>query len=66
MRVIVAGRRNPPVPDDVQGWHPLRDPQIARPLPPSQYAKDVQPLARQELKRLLRGTPVITRDSGRR
>ena len=26
MRVIVAGRPNPPVPDDVPDWHPLRDP----------------------------------------
>ena len=33
MRVIVAGRPNPPVPDDVPDWHPLRDPAIIRPLP---------------------------------
>ena len=26
MRVIVAGRPNPPIPDDVPDWHPLRDP----------------------------------------
>ncbi len=30
MRVIVAGRPNPPVPDDVPDWHPLRDPGIIR------------------------------------
>ena len=33
MRVILAGRPNPPVPDDVPDWHPLRDPAIIRPLP---------------------------------
>ena len=26
MRGIVAARDNPPVPDDVPDWHPLRDP----------------------------------------
>ncbi|MGJ6969107.1 ATP-binding protein [Streptosporangium sp. G11] len=31
-RVVVAGRPNPPVPSDVPDWHPLRDPQIVRPL----------------------------------
>ncbi|MEV4134176.1 hypothetical protein AB0J72_18640 [Dactylosporangium sp. NPDC049742] len=31
MRIIVAGRPNPPVPDDVPDWHPLRDPGIGRP-----------------------------------
>ena len=38
-------------------WHPLRDPAIIRPLPASPYARDSQRLARQELQRLLRGTP---------
>ena len=33
MRVIVAGRPDPPVPDDVPDWHPLRDPAIIRLLP---------------------------------
>ncbi len=56
MRVIVAGRPNPPVPDDVPDWHPLRDPAIIRPLEPSPHARDVQRLARQELLRLLRGS----------
>jgi hypothetical protein len=55
MRVIVAGRPNPPVPDDVPDWHPLRDPGIIRLLEDSPYARDVQRLGRQELKRLLRG-----------
>ena len=41
MRVIVAGRPNPPVPDDVPDWHPLRDREIIRPLPASPYARDI-------------------------
>ena len=58
MRVIVAGRPNPPIPDDVPDWHPLRDPGIIRPLRDSPYARDVERLGRQELKRLLHGTQV--------
>ena len=57
MRVIVAGRPNPPIPDDVPGWHPLRDPGIIRPLLDSPYARDLKRLGRQELQRLLHGTP---------
>lgn len=56
MRVIVASRPNPPVPGDVPDWHPLRDPAVVRPLPSSPYARDVQRLGSQELKRLLRGS----------
>jgi hypothetical protein len=56
MRVIVAGRPNPPIPDDVPDWHPLRDPGIIRPLHASQHARDVQRLGRQELQRLLHGS----------
>jgi hypothetical protein len=56
MRVIVAGRPNPPIPDDVPDWHPLRDPEIIRPLPPSRRAGDLRRLGEQELKRLLRGS----------
>jgi tetratricopeptide (TPR) repeat protein len=55
MRVIVAGRANPPVPDDVPDWHPLRDPAIIRPLEASPYARDAERLGRQELQALLRG-----------
>ncbi len=58
MRVIVAGRPNPPIPDDVPGWHPLRNPGIIHPLEDSPYAQDVERLGRQELQRLLRGTEV--------
>ncbi len=57
MRVVVAGRPDPPIPDDVPGWHRLRDPGIIRALPPSAYAQDIKTLAQQELRRLLRGTP---------
>jgi hypothetical protein len=56
MRVIVAGRPNPPVPDDVPDWHPLRDPEIIRPLSASPHARDMQRLGRQELQRLLTDT----------
>ncbi|MEV7630284.1 hypothetical protein [Actinoplanes sp. NPDC089786] len=58
MRVIVAGRPNPPVPDDVPDWHPLRDPGIIRPLTDSPHARDLQRLGRSELNRLLKGSPV--------
>ena len=53
MRVIVAGRPDPPVPGDVPDWHPLRDPAIIRPLAPSPHARDIERLSSQELKRLL-------------
>ena len=58
MRVIVAGRPNPPIPDDVPGWHRLRDPAIVRSLAPSDRARDIKVLAQRELRRLLQGTPV--------
>jgi tetratricopeptide (TPR) repeat protein len=57
MRVVVAGRPDPPIPDDVPGWHRLREPGIIRPLAPSAHAQDIKALAQQELRRLLRGTP---------
>lgn len=56
MRVIVAGRPNPPIPDDVPDWHPLRDPAIVRSLSSSPHARDMQRLGRQELHRLLMGS----------
>ena len=56
MRVIVAGRPNPPIPHDVSDWHPLRDPGIIRPLPASPYARDIGRLGGQELQRLLHGS----------
>ncbi|MFE2586674.1 hypothetical protein, partial [Streptomyces sp. NPDC059378] len=58
MRVIVAGRPNPPIPDDVPDWHPLYDPGIIRLLGDSLHARDLQRLGQSELKRLLKGSPV--------
>ncbi|MGC4981600.1 hypothetical protein ACLQ18_13305, partial [Streptomyces sp. DT193] len=58
MRVIVAGRPNPPIPDDVPDWHPLYDPGIIRLLGGSLYARDLQRLGQSELKRLLKGSPI--------
>ena len=56
MRIIVAGRPNPPIPDDVDSWHPLRDPRIIRVLQPSDYAQRLRQRSEQELRRLLGGT----------
>jgi tetratricopeptide (TPR) repeat protein len=56
MRVIVAGRPNPPVPADVPYPHPLRDLAIAYPLTASPHAATIKIHAEQELKRLLHGT----------
>jgi hypothetical protein len=58
MRVIVAGRPDPPIPDDVPDWHPLRDAGIIRVLDVSPHARDLRRLSRQELQGLLDGTPV--------
>jgi hypothetical protein len=58
MRIIIAGRPNPPIPDDVPDWHPLRDPGIVRPLVASPHARDLQRLGQSELRRLLKGSPV--------
>jgi hypothetical protein len=51
MRVIVAGRPNPRIPDDVAPKHPLHDERIVRPLDPSPHAQGVQRLGDQELGR---------------
>lgn len=56
LRVIVSGRPDPPIPDDVPDWHPLRNPAIIRLLAPSPHALDLARLARQELDRLLHGS----------
>ncbi|MFD0033238.1 hypothetical protein ACFVJK_34270 [Streptomyces sp. NPDC127172] len=58
MRVIVAGRPNPPIPDDVPDWHPLRDLGIIRLLSDSPHARDLRRLGQAELKRLLAGSPI--------
>ncbi|WP_338494385.1 hypothetical protein [Streptomyces sp. SJL17-4] len=53
LRVIVAGRPNPPLPADVPEDHPLRDPAIVRLLTPSPSARAIRVEAERELKRLL-------------
>ncbi|MFE1285869.1 hypothetical protein [Streptomyces sp. NPDC058751] len=53
MRVVVAGRPNPPVPDDVPHGHPLRRPWVERALSVSPHAARVREEATNELRRLL-------------
>ncbi|MGB8201727.1 MAG: trypsin-like peptidase domain-containing protein [Pseudonocardiaceae bacterium] len=56
VRVLVASRPHPELPSDVPGDHPLRT--IAPwPLAVSPYARDLERVARNELARLLRGSP---------
>ncbi|WP_234473701.1 MULTISPECIES: hypothetical protein [unclassified Streptomyces] len=55
MRIIVAGRPHPPVPDDVPGEHPLRTPEIDHWLEPSPHAQAARWDAEQDLLRLLDG-----------
>jgi tetratricopeptide (TPR) repeat protein len=57
LRVIVAGRPDPPVPADVPDDHPLRDPAIVRRLGGSHWAAVVRADMQRELKRLLHGSP---------
>jgi hypothetical protein len=57
LRVIVAGRPDPPVPSDVPDDHPLRDPAIVRILRASRQAAVVRADMQRELKRLLQGGP---------
>ena len=57
LRVIVAGRPDPPVPADVDDDHPLRDPDIVRALSGSPRATVVKADMKRELTRLLRGDP---------
>jgi tetratricopeptide (TPR) repeat protein len=56
LRIIVAGRPNPPLPPDVPDDHPLRDPAIVRVLDPSPFAQVIRVNAERELKRLLHGS----------
>ncbi|MCS7484137.1 hypothetical protein ACFFQW_28960 [Umezawaea endophytica] len=57
LRMIVAGRPDPPIPADVPDHHPLRDPGIVRNLARSPYAATVRADCERELLRLMRGTP---------
>ncbi|MFC8658723.1 hypothetical protein ACFUCT_26495 [Streptomyces parvus] len=58
MRVIVAGRPNPPIPVDVPDSHPLRRPEIVQTLAASPHAQVVRQDAERELKRLLHGSTI--------
>ena len=53
VRIIVAGRPDPPVPADVPPRHPLRDEGIVRQLSASLHAQMVRDDAERELDRLL-------------
>lgn len=63
MRVIVSGRANPQVPQDVAEGHPLRDPGIVRRLAASPAAQVIRDTALQELDALLEdervGSPLL-------
>ncbi|GAB3898527.1 hypothetical protein GCM10029964_083050 [Kibdelosporangium lantanae] len=56
MKVVVAGRPNPPMPQDVDRDHPLRDPGIVHPLTTSPEARVIRDDMELELERLLNGT----------
>jgi hypothetical protein len=56
MRVIVTGRPNPPISDDVPAWHPLCDPEIRRPLAAMEGAGDIEQLSQGEIRRLMHGS----------
>ncbi|MGO1057326.1 hypothetical protein [Crossiella sp. CA198] len=58
LRVLVAGRPNPPVPADVPPHHPLRTKDIVRPLAPSPAAKAIRHEMERDLHALLNGTPL--------
>ncbi|WP_147328630.1 hypothetical protein [Kutzneria buriramensis] len=55
MRIIVAGRPHPPIPEDVSDHHPLRDPAVVRVLDRSPQAAVERRGAERALKRLLGG-----------
>ncbi|MEU5694357.1 hypothetical protein [Actinosynnema sp. NPDC020468] len=55
MRVVVAGRPDPPVPSDVNPDHPLLDPKIVRVLRPSPQARLLRTQMENELLSLLDG-----------
>ena len=55
VRVLVASRPHPPIPDDVAGDHPLRT-ISPRQLAVSEHARDVERRARHELTQLLAGS----------
>lgn len=56
LRIIVAGRPDPPIPGDVPEDHPLHDPAIVRVLEVSQKARALRTEMERDLKRLLTGS----------
>lgn len=56
VRVIVAGRPNPPIPADVPAAHPLRRASVVRALATSPHATAIQTDMRLEIRRLLLGS----------
>ncbi|MBT2231671.1 hypothetical protein [Nonomuraea sp. NEAU-A123] len=56
LRIVVAGRPNPPVPSDVPARHPLRNPTIMRLLSSSPSAQIIRDDAERELDHLLYGS----------
>lgn len=58
VRVLVASRPQPDLPDDVPVNHPLREMNQRRELTPSPYAQNVEHAAKHELKGLLAGPPL--------
>ncbi len=53
LRVVVAGRPNPALPDVLADDHPLRDPEIVRVLAPSAAATEARKAMENDLDRLL-------------
>ena len=58
MRVIVSGRPDPPVPDDVPDGHPLLDAGVVRELAPSLHAKLSERRAKRDLTDMLEESPL--------
>lgn len=54
MAVIVAGRPDPPLPDDLAPGHPLRDPAIVRSLSQSPVAQAEQLTMKRDLRTLMK------------
>jgi hypothetical protein len=61
VRIVVAGRPDPPLPDDVSPGHPLPAAETWH-LPPSRHASELGLLARRELDGLLHGGPDLARE----
>ncbi|ADP80187.1 effector-associated domain EAD1-containing protein [Pseudofrankia inefficax] len=57
-RVVVAGRPNPPLPDDVPAGHPLSDRNIVQVLERSDFATTIRADMRSDLERLRTGGPL--------